>query len=63
MNNADLFQKVADEVAATVGVADNPDRSVTLFHVLACAKDWCDLHGVDFDATLEEVREHFAFER
>ena len=63
MHNTDLFQKAVDDVAATIGVPVTPDRSIPLFHVLACAFDWCALHGVDFDATLQEVREHFAFER
>lgn len=60
MGNAELFQKVIDDVAAVVGVTTEPDRTIPLFHVLACAFDWCDLHHVDFDATLQEVREHFA---
>lgn len=65
MNNSELFQKLADETAAFVGVrresAEEP--SVALFHVLACAMDWCEDRGVDFDATLEEVRACFLLDR
>jgi hypothetical protein len=60
MTNEQLFQSLVDTTDATVGVDSTQDGSLGLFHILACAFDWCELRGVDFDATLQEVREHFA---
>lgn len=54
-----LFQKFIDEVDAYVGVDSKEDGSLGLFHLMAAAVDWCEEHGVDFYATLQEVREHF----
>lgn len=58
--NAAMFQKFIDQVDAEVGTDSSSDGSIGLFHLLAAAVDWCDERSVDFDATLGEVREHFA---
>jgi hypothetical protein len=60
MNNSDLFQAIINQTDAIVGTDSTKDGSIGLFHVLACALDWCDEKGVDFEATLQEVRDHFA---
>ena len=60
-SNAEMFQKLVNEVDAHVGVDSSRDGSIGLFHILAAALDWCDAQkpAVDFDLTLEEVRQHF----
>lgn len=60
MNNSAMFQDFIDQTDTIVGADSSEDRSVGLFHLLAAALDWCNEHNVDFDVTLEQVREHFA---
>lgn len=58
---AEIFDKA---IQATTDTLVDPsgliDDSIRLFHLLAGALEWCDTRGVDFDATLEHVRESFA---
>ena len=63
MDNVELFQSLIDATDATIGVDSATDGSIGLFHILATAHDWCNAHGVDFNATLEEVRECIAQEQ
>jgi len=64
MTNSDMFQHFLDETNEIVGLDrfHDRDKTVPLFHLLAAALDWCDTNQVDFNTTLEEVRESFADE-
>lgn len=59
MRNAELFEEAVKRASESIGFDDTEDRSIGLWHVLACALDWCDVNKINFDLTLEEVREHF----
>jgi hypothetical protein len=59
MSNAELFQAYLDNITEVIGL-DSSDKTIPLWHGLACAFDWCKKNDVDFDAVLAEVREHFA---
>lgn len=62
MTNALMFQAFIDRTDKALGTDSNADGSIGLFHILAAALDWCDMRGVDFDLTLQEVREQLAAE-
>lgn len=62
MRNAEMFQTFVDQADAIVGADSKKDGSIGLFHILAAACDWCDVNGVDFNATLQEVRDQIAAE-
>jgi hypothetical protein len=60
MRNSELFATFIQQTEEVVGLLPHPeDRSIPLFHLLAGALEWCDEHNVDFDLTLEEVRDSF----
>jgi len=40
-------------------IDDEGSGEISLFHVLAVAMDWATSRGIDFDATLAEVRASF----
>lgn len=63
MDNSALFQSLIDQVDETIGVDSRSDSSIGLWHLLACAHDWCKGHGVDFDGTLADVKEQLAVEQ
>jgi hypothetical protein len=61
--NVRHFASLIEQTDEHIGVDSTQDGSVGLFHILATAHDWCEVHGVDFDATLAEVRSTLAAEK
>jgi hypothetical protein len=60
ITNAELFQAYLDNITEVIGLPRDNDKTIPLWHGIACAFDWCQENNVDFNSVLAEVREHFA---
>jgi len=61
--NVAFFQTLMDQTDEYIGVDSTSDKTIGLWHILAMAHDYCSDQGIDFDATLAEVREQLDLER
>ncbi|AXQ68560.1 hypothetical protein HOU00_gp116 [Caulobacter phage CcrPW] len=55
-------QTIIDAHTAGRGLEEGQSRATDLYHVLDSLLTWSDFHGVDFDATLSELRADLAEE-
>lgn len=53
-------QTIIDAHTAGRGLEEGQSRATDLYHVLDSLLTWSDFHGVDFDATLSELRADLA---
>lgn len=60
--SAAAFQTAIDGHNRDLGLQTGHCPGVDLWHMIASAIEWCEAQNprVDFDLTLENVREHFA---
>ena len=56
----EAFQGALAQHHRDMGLDDEDSSpSSDLWHMLVSALEWCDAKGIDFDETLEEVRQYF----
>jgi hypothetical protein len=55
-NSVYAAQSAIDAHHFAYHLEDGHPPSTALYHLLLSLLDWCDYRGVDFDATLSEVR-------
>ena len=55
----EAFRGALDQHHRDMGLEDEESSPATdLWHLLVSALEWCDANGVDFDETLDEVRQN-----